>query len=164
MVTSLIAGGLTALMLGRIGQLSPRSLVTSSLIGAFTCGLMSGLPDWFFLPPPTTSTGDGIVALFQTLVELQWMFWWMIAGSLIPLTLTFILGLTRSLSPLVIGLCSGLAVSLLWLSWIDYSPIPSFTGSLWRGGLGIQGMLCLGCALATSGVQRIRSTHDPLAH
>ena len=164
MVAGLIMGALFAVMMGRIGRLSRRSLFTSSVTGAITCAAISGLPAWFFMPPPSTPVGNGVMALLQTVLEVQWMFWWMTAGSLIPLTLTFILGLTRSLSPVVIGLCTGSAVGLLWLSWIDYSPIPSFTGSLWRCGLGLQGLLCLGCALATSGVQRIRSPSDPLAH
>ncbi len=152
----LVIGALVSLGFASIGKLARGRRLVSVILGSLSCAAILQLSNGLSLRYPETSMGENLVRWFQQVFDLQWMAWWMIGGSLIPVCLTFILGLTRSLSPLVLGACSGLGSGLLALCWMDYSPAPMMTGMLWRAGLGLQGMVYLGCALATAGVQRLR--------
>ena len=153
--TGLLLGGLVAGLIGRIGRLSPQKILLSIVFGSLGCGVVHRLSMILLLPIPSGFTGEGLIGWLHTAIDLQWFFWWILFVSFIPLTVTFVLGFTRTFSPIVIGLCGGMGWGLLRLCWMDYSPAPPFTGSLWRVGLGVQGWLCLICALSTAGVQRL---------
>ena len=161
MVTGFVLGGLVAGLTARIGRLSSKRLLLAVILGSICCGSMYQMEANWRWTPPSILKPEGWTWLFATMVDLQWVFWWILGGSILPLALTFILGLTRSMSPMVIGVCAGMGAGFLSLCWMDYRPAPYFTGALWRTGLGLQGLLCLACAMSTAGVQRLRMNRSP---
>jgi hypothetical protein len=161
MGTGLITGALVSLGFAWIGQLRRGRLLASVFLGSLSCAAVLQLTAGLRLPSPETPFGENFLRWVQHLIDLQWMAWWILGGSLLPVCLTFILGLTRSLSPLILGGFSGIGAGLLALCWMDYSPAPMMTGILWRAALGFQAIIYLGCALATAGIQRLRHPPDP---
>lgn len=149
--------GLLALGAAGLGGLGG----AASLAAAFGAGAAAG--GVFFLPYLPITPG-----LVTDLAARGYLAWPAAAGvpswggfplwssALVPLALVFLLGWTRRVGPLVGGLALGVGVSLLAAAaggTVDVWLMNPLTERVW---LGVNGLLSVGLALATFGVQRLR--------
>lgn len=84
----------------------------------------------------------------------------LLLSALAPAVLTFVLGPTRLLGPIVAGVSTGVGVHLLHgalTGSLQPWMLPGVLGDVW---LGTNGALALLCAIAVVGVQRMRDRQD----
>ena len=156
-------GGLTALLLAGLGggtRRGRRTLIMST-VGAISAG---GL---FFLPMLPVAPSRWTALLSRPL--LQWpaaILPDMLASNplmisaLAPIVLTFVLGPTRTLGPVVAGICAGLGAHMVFaagMGGLEVWPLQGWVESAW---LGLNGAGALLCAIAVVGVSRMRERQE----
>jgi serine protease len=156
-------GGLTALILAGLGggtRRGRRALVMTAA-GAISAG---GL---FFLPMLPIAPSRWTALLSRPL--LQWPGALLpdvlasnplVLSALVPVVLTFMLGPTRTLGPVVAGLCAGVGAHMTFaaiMGGLEVWPLPGWAGSAW---LGLNGAAALLCAVAVVGVSRMRERQE----
>lgn len=146
-------GGLLTLGLGLLGGLPARVRMVSLLFGATIAG---GL---FFLPllPLPPSTWLGLVG--RPFLAWPGPFWsgfplWQ--SCLLPLGLSVLLGPSRFLGPLALGLCGGIGGYLLFGAATGSTDLWWMPLGLDRTWLTINGTLCLLAGMAVAGMQKMR--------
>ncbi len=77
-------------------------------------------------------------------------------SAALPLLMTFVLGPTRSLGPIVAGVAAGMGTHLIYGAFTGALSPTWLTGAMGTGWLGLNGAICLLCALAIFGVQKVR--------
>ncbi len=150
-----MAGVLAFLLTGMFGPAVGRKRTT--LTAALTAGGVFFLP---LLPLPPSGLvdllGRPLLLWADSLLGMGWSRHPLMLSAAMPLLLTFVLGPSKWLGPLVAGLSAGVGAHLL---------VGAFTGSLattWLpGGLGTgwlvaNGLAAMGLAVVTLGVQRLR--------
>jgi len=157
-----LAGGLVALLLAGLGGSSSRGrTAVMTLTGAASAG---GL---FFLPLLPLAPSRWTLLLSRPL--LQWPATLLpealasnpvVLSAVLPVTLTFVLGPTRTLGPLVAGLCAGVGTHMAWAAvagGLEVWPLHGWPSHAW---LGVNGLAALICAVAIVGVGRIRDREE----
>ena len=81
MVTGFVLGGLVAGLTARIGRLSSKRLLLAVLLGSICCGSMYQMEANWRWTPPSILKPEGWTWLFATMVDLQWVFWWILGDS-----------------------------------------------------------------------------------
>lgn len=158
-----VVGGLSALLLAGLGGGTRRGrrAIVMAATGAISAG---GL---FFLPmlPVAPSWWTALLAR----PALQWPAAFLpdavasnplVLSALVPVLLTFLLGPTRTLGPIVAGICAGLGAHMVHASvmgGLDVWALHGWTGSAW---LGLNGAAALLCAVAVVGVSRMRERQE----
>ncbi len=153
-------GGVAAFLLAGLGSTGRRRFSRAAVMGAAGAVAAGGL---FFLPllpvPPSR-----IVALLSRPL-LQWPGALLpdalaanpiAISALVPVLLTFVLGPTRTLGPVVAGVSAGIGAHLLLaagLGGLDVWPLSGWAESGW---LALNGVIAVLCAIAVVGVGRIR--------
>lgn len=153
-------GGALAFLLAGLGSSGRRRLSRAAVMGVAGAISAGGL---FFLPllpvPPSR-----VVALLARPL-LQWPGAFLpdtlaanplTLSALVPVVLTFVLGPTRTLGPVVAGISAGVGAHLLLaagLGGLNVWPLGGWAESGW---LAINGIIAVLCAIAVVGVGRIR--------
>ncbi|MEC8424931.1 MAG: S8 family serine peptidase, partial [Myxococcota bacterium] len=150
-------GGLAALLLAGLGGGSGRGrrswvmVITGAISagGIFILPMLPVAPSWWttllsrpLLQWPASVLPDILAANPLTL------------SAFLPGILTFILGPTRTLGPVVAGICAGVGAHMLWAAGfggLEVWPLEGWQGRAWRG---VNGALTWLCAVATVGIAR----------
>ena len=159
-----LLGGLVALAIaglgGGAGRRSARAILTA-VVGATAAG---GL---FFVPLLPLSPSRWTALLARPL--LQWPAALLpevlatnpiVLSAIVPAVLTFFLGPTRTLGPVVAGICAGVGTHMAWAAFmggLEVWPLEGWSESAW---LGINGAASLLCAVAVVGVGRMRDREE----
>jgi len=158
-----LAGGLVALLLAGLGGAGRRGrgAAVMAVTGAACAG---GL---FFLPQLPLAPSRWTVLLSRPL--LQWPATLLpealasnpvVLSALVPVAITFLLGPTRTLGPVVAGVCAGVGTHMAWAAvtgGLEVWPLHGWPGQAW---LGVNGAAALLCAVATVGVGRMRDRDE----
>jgi serine protease len=147
-----VVGALLALGLGLMGTLRPFGRGVAVLVGAVVAGGLFFLP-LLPLPPNAWTT-------FLARPVLAWPgpFWsgfplWQ--SCLVPLGFTFILGPTRLLGPVVLGLCAGFGAFLLYGSATGGTDLWWMPLGIDRAWLAINGTISLLAGMGVAGMQKM---------
>ncbi|MDP2316737.1 MAG: S8 family peptidase [Pseudomonadota bacterium] len=146
-------GGLLTLGLGLLGGLPGRVRMVSLLFGATVAGGLFLLP---LLPLPP-STWLGLLGRpFLTWPGPFWSGFPLWQSCLLPLGFAFLLGPSKSIGPLILGFCGGIAGYLLYgaaTSATDLWWMPLGFDKTW---LTLNGSACLLAGMAVAGMQKMR--------
>ena len=157
-------GGATALLLAGLGGTAAtrrsRTLVTVAA-GAIAAGGLFFLPLLPLPPSPVTALLSRPIALWPAalLPDPYWRNPLLLSAAL-PFLATFVLGPTRSLGPVVAGLCAGVAVSFghaAVMGGLVVWPLPAAASTAW---LALNAVLTALCAIAAIGVARLRDKEE----
>ncbi len=157
-----LLGGVLAGALGWTARLRAGALVTIAAAGALSAGGLFVLPFVPGLPPhPVLDLlSRGIVAWPAALVGAEWVHFPLWISALLPASLAFALGPSRTLGPAIAGLCVGWGTALL-------HGAASGTLDPWWLGLGLDkiwlslnGTICLLGAMAVVGMQKLRGREE----
>lgn len=146
-----LLGGLLSLGLVWIGRLRRGPLLVA--IGGLSAAGLFFLP-LLPLPPSLAFLGTAPLLWPAAVLPPFWARSPLLLSAALPFALTFALGLTRSLGPVVAAISAGFGAWLLSAAWAG-GPLPSLLppslGQVW---LGANGLFALFCALAAVGAQR----------
>ncbi len=81
-------------------------------------------------------------------------------SAVLPVGLTFVFGPTRTLGPVVAGICIGLATHMGWASATGTLSPWFMPGALGSGWLAVNALLSVLCAMAIIGVQKTREREE----
>ena len=113
----------------------------------------------FFLPLLPLPPSRGLELLSAPLLAWPGPFWsgfplWQ--SCLVPLGVGFVLGPSRFLGPLALGLCGGVGAHLLYGAATGGTDLWWMPGGLDRAWLTVNGTLCLLGGMAVAGMQKMR--------
>ena len=159
-----LLGGAAALLLASLGGTGPgrrRRGLVMTVAGALAAGGLFFLP-LLPLPPMGLSTLLSRPLLLWPGAVIGDPYWRnpLLLSAALPLLVTFVLGPTRRLGPVVAGACAGLAAHFIHAAVLGGIEIWLLPGALGRGWLGINGALCALGAIAAIGVTRLRDKHE----
>jgi serine protease len=153
-----LVGGLLAGALSWLARIRGSAGFMMTAAGALTAGGLFFLPLISGLPGGTVLDllSRGLVSWPAVLLGADWVHFPLWLSALLPASLAFVFGPTRSLGPIVGGVCAGFAASLLhgaasgtldpwWMSW-------GFD-ALW---LSLNGTFCLLAGMAVAGMYNLR--------
>ena len=153
-----VLGALLAWGLTRMGAMPRRgrAILTSGLVagGAFFLPLLP-------LPPlPLADLLAKPLLLWPASLGQAWAGFPLWLSALLPVGLTFVFGPTRTLGPVVCGVCLGIATHLGWGAATGSLSPWLMPGALGSGWLAANALLSLVCAMAIVGVQKTREREE----
>jgi len=151
-------GALVALFMTALGSVSQRGRVI--LASAVAAGGLFFLPLLPLPPNAVLATLAKPLLLWPQALGSLWVGFPLWVSAAVPMVLTFVLGPTRTLGPVVAGLSLGVGTHLAWGAvtgglqpWL----MPGGMGTAW---LGANALVCLLCAMAIFGLQKSMDRKD----
>ena len=156
-----LLGLASAFALTRLGNMPRRgrAILTSGVVagGLFFLPLLP-------LPPlPFLATLSKPLLLWPQAFGQTWVGFPLWLSAVLPVALTFVLGPTRTLGPIVAGVCLGLGTHMGWAAATGGLSPWFMPGPIGSGWLAINALISVFCAMAIIGVQRTREREDSKA-
>ncbi|MFN7145488.1 MAG: S8 family serine peptidase, partial [Myxococcota bacterium] len=152
-----VVGGLLSLGLGLLGALPRGPRMVALMTGAVSAGGLFLLP---LLPFPPSFWLALLAKPFLAWPGPFWSGFPLWQSCLLPVGLAFLLGPSRAIGPVALGLCAGLGGYMLFGAATGGTDLWWMPFGLDRTWLTINGSLCLLAGMAVAGMQKMRRRGD----